>query len=153
MLTQFSYCVTVVVQFVRPKLLKQHGSNLEQYPLAPTFTANRSTLQPLFSITLFSGMSLLISVVPNLHVFFIWTGELYEDLSFYIFQLVPSRSLSKTQSDACCKIVLGDKFLFLTLVPFFTDFIFMSCFEVGTVDLMVLQKKSVLLMMILKTRP
>ena len=48
-----------MVQFLKPKLLKQHEADLEQYPLAPTSTANRSTLQPLFSITLFSGKYLL----------------------------------------------------------------------------------------------
>ena len=49
-----------MVRFFNPKLLKQHKTDREQYPLAPTFTANRSTVEPLFSITLFSGMYLLI---------------------------------------------------------------------------------------------
>ena len=45
--------VVLMVQFLKPKILKQHKTDLEQYPLAPTSTANRLTLQPLFSITLF----------------------------------------------------------------------------------------------------
>ena len=53
------FVVVLMVQFLNPKLLKQHKTDLEQYPLAPTSTANRSTLQPLFSITLFSGKYLL----------------------------------------------------------------------------------------------
>ena len=53
------FIVVLMVRFLKPKLLKQHKTDLEQYPLAPTFTANRSTLQLLFSITLFSGMYLL----------------------------------------------------------------------------------------------
>ena len=32
------------------------------------------------------------------------------------------------------------EFLFSTLVPFLTNFIFMGCFEVGAVDLMFLMK-------------
>ena len=38
-------CFTVVfmVRFLKPKLLKQHKTDLEHYPLAPTSTANRST--------------------------------------------------------------------------------------------------------------
>ena len=36
--------------------------------------------------------------------------------------------------------------MFFTLVPFFTNFIFMGCFEVGTVDLI---EDLILLMMIL----
>ena len=49
------FIVVLMVRFLKPKLLKQHKTDLEQYPLAPTSTANRSTLQPLFSITLFNG--------------------------------------------------------------------------------------------------
>ena len=48
-----------MVRFLKSKLLKQHKTYLEQYPLVPTFTANRSTFQPLFSITLLRGMYLL----------------------------------------------------------------------------------------------
>ena len=64
---------------------------------------------------------------------------------------VPSRSPNKTQSDAWCNIPLGEELLFFTLVPFFTNFIFMGCFEVGTEDLMFLIEDLILLMMILKT--
>ena len=48
-----------MVQFLKPKLLKQHKTDLEQYPLTPTSTANKLTLKLLFSITPFSGMYLL----------------------------------------------------------------------------------------------
>ena len=49
------FIVASTVRFLKPKLLKQHKTDLEQYPLAPISTANHSTLQPLFSITLFNG--------------------------------------------------------------------------------------------------
>ena len=64
---------------------------------------------------------------------------------------VPSRSPNKTQSDAWCNIPLGEEFLVFTLVPFFTNFIFMGCFEVGTEDLMFLTEDRILLMTILRT--
>ena len=37
------------------------------------------------------------------------------------------------------------------MVPFLTNFIFMDCFEVGTVDLISLMKDLILVMIILKT--
>ena len=58
-----------MVWFFKPKLLKQHKTDLEQYPLAPTSTSNRSMLQRLFSITLFSGMYLLILVLRHASMF------------------------------------------------------------------------------------
>ena len=64
---------------------------------------------------------------------------------------VPSRSTNTTQSDAWCKIPLKEEFLFFNLVPFFTNFIFLGCFEVGTVDLVFLIKDLILTMMIFKT--
>ena len=42
------FIVVLMVQFLKPKLLKQHKTDREQQPLAPTSTANRSVLQPLF---------------------------------------------------------------------------------------------------------
>ena len=42
-------------------------------------------------------------------------------------------------------------FCFFTLVPFFTNFILMGCFEVGTEDLMFLIEDLILLMIIYKT--
>ena len=63
------FIVVLMVQFFKPKLLKQHKTEREQYPLAPTFTANRSTLQPLFSITLFSGIYLLILALCQASMF------------------------------------------------------------------------------------
>ena len=53
------FIVVLMVRFLKPKLLKQHKTDLEQYTLVPTSTGNRPTLQPLFSITLFSGKDLL----------------------------------------------------------------------------------------------
>ena len=53
-----SFIVLMMVRFLRPKLLKEHKTDLEQYHPAPTSPGNRCTLQPLFSITLFSGMYL-----------------------------------------------------------------------------------------------
>ena len=64
---------------------------------------------------------------------------------------VPSRSTNATQSDAWCKIPLREGFLFFNLVPFFTNFIFLGCFEVGTIDLVFLIKDLILTMMIFKT--
>ena len=64
---------------------------------------------------------------------------------------VPSTSPNKTQSDAWCKILLGEELLFFTLVLFFTNFIFIGCFEVETEDLIFLTEDLILLMMILKT--
>ena len=64
---------------------------------------------------------------------------------------VPPTSPNKTQSDAWCNISLGEELLFFPVVPFFTNFIFMGCFEVGTEDLMFLIEDLILLMMILKT--
>ena len=48
-----------MVRFFKPKLLKQNITNPNQYTLALTSTATRSTFQPFFSITLFKGMYLL----------------------------------------------------------------------------------------------
>ena len=64
---------------------------------------------------------------------------------------VPSRSPYKTQSDAWCNIPLEEEFLFLALVSFFTNFIFMGCFEIGTEDLMFLTEDLTLQMIILTT--
>ena len=54
------FIVVLMVWFLKPKLLKQHKIDPEQYPVAPTSTANKSTFQPLFSITLFRGTYLVI---------------------------------------------------------------------------------------------
>ena len=39
-----SFIVLMMVRFLRPKLLKEHKTDLEQYPPAPTSTGNRCTL-------------------------------------------------------------------------------------------------------------
>ena len=38
------FIVVLMVQFLKAKLLNQRKTDQEQYPLAPTSTANRSTL-------------------------------------------------------------------------------------------------------------
>ena len=63
------FIVLLMMQFMRPKLLKQHKTDPERYPLAPISTANRSTLQPLFSITFFSGKYLLTLVLCHSSMF------------------------------------------------------------------------------------
>ena len=120
-----------MVQFFKPKLLKQHITNLEQYPLAPTSTANRSTLQPLFSVTLFRGMYLLIlelcqaSIFPShghvssmgIILFSLLVKMVISGLSsgkalWGVKEKVPPRSPNKTQSDAWCNIPLGEELFF-----------------------------------------
>ena len=151
--------VLLMVQFLRPKLLKQHKTNQEQCPLAPTSTANRSTLQPLYSITLFSGMYLLTLKLCQASMFSS-NGEV-NSMRITLFSLLEkivmsglssvnatwgrkekgrSRFTNKTQSGVWCNIPMEKEFLFSTLVPFLTNFIFMGWFEVGAVDLMFLMK-------------
>ena len=50
------FIVVLMVRFLIPKLLKQHKIDLEEYPLGPTTSANRSIFQLLFSVTLFRGI-------------------------------------------------------------------------------------------------
>ena len=64
------FLVILMVRFFKPKLLKQHKTDLEQYPLAPTSTANKSTLEPLFSVILFSGKYLLTLALCQDSMFF-----------------------------------------------------------------------------------
>ena len=47
---------------LKPSFLEQHKTDLEQYPLAPTSTAKRSTHQPLDSMIVFKAKYLLILV-------------------------------------------------------------------------------------------
>ena len=47
---------------LKPNFLKQHKTDLEQYPLAPTSTAKSSTHQPLDSMIAFKAKYLLILV-------------------------------------------------------------------------------------------
>ena len=143
-----------MVPFLKHKLLKQHKTDQQQYPTAPTSTANRSTLKPLFSITLFSG--------KYLWTLALWQVSMYcshghvSSMRITLFSLLEkivmsglssvnamwsgkekfiSRSPNKTQSDPWCNVPPGEKFLFFTLVLFLKKFIFMGCFEVGTEDL------------------
>ena len=64
-----SFIVVLMVRFLKPKLLKQHKIDLQRYHLAPTSTANRSTFHPLFSITLFRSMYLLILALRQASMF------------------------------------------------------------------------------------
>ena len=48
---------------------------------------------------------------------------------------------------------MGEEFLVFTLVPFFTNFVFTGCFELGTEDLIVLIEDLILLVIILKALP
>ena len=63
------FAVLSMVQFLRPQLIKQHKTDLEQHTIAPTSTANRSKLQPFFSIAPFSGIYLLTLVLCQASMF------------------------------------------------------------------------------------
>ena len=52
---------------LKPSFLKKHKTDLEQYPLAPTFTAQSSTHQLLDSMIVFKAD---ISTVPGFHIVF-----------------------------------------------------------------------------------
>ena len=55
--------VFLIRALLKPSFLKQHKTDLEQYPLAPTSTAKSSTHQPLDSIIVFKAKYLLILVL------------------------------------------------------------------------------------------
>ena len=55
--------VFLIRVLLKPNFLKQHKTDLEQYPLAPTSTAKSSTHQPLDSMTVFKAKYLLILVL------------------------------------------------------------------------------------------
>ena len=48
---------------LKPSFLRQHETDFEQYPLAPTSTAKSSTDHPLDSIVVFEAKYLLILVL------------------------------------------------------------------------------------------
>ena len=115
------FIVVLMVQFFEPKLLKQHKTKLDQYPLAPTSIANRSTFQLLLSITLFRGMYLLILALCQASMFsshghvssmritlfsllekIVMSGLSSVNAMWGGKEKVPSRSPNKTQSDAWC---------------------------------------------------
>ena len=54
--------VLLISLLLKPSFLKQHKTDLEQYPLAPTSTAKSSTHQPLDSLIAFKAKYLLILV-------------------------------------------------------------------------------------------
>ena len=56
---QLKYLVVFwTILLLKPSLLRQIGNNLEEYPRATASIANRSTTQPLFSMTLASEVYL-----------------------------------------------------------------------------------------------
>ena len=58
------------ILLLKPSHLRQIGSDLEEYPLAPTSIANSSTAQPFFSITLASRVYLFNSWECHFSIFF-----------------------------------------------------------------------------------
>ena len=54
---------------LKPSFLKQHKTDLEQYPLVPSSTAKSSTQQPLDSMILFKAKYLLILVLCQDSIF------------------------------------------------------------------------------------
>ena len=61
--------VFLIRVLLKPSFLKQHKTDLEQYPLAPTSTAKSSTHQPLDSIIVFKAKYLLILVLYKDSIF------------------------------------------------------------------------------------
>ena len=61
--------VFLIRVLLKPSFLKQHKTDLEQYPLAPTSTAKSSTHQPLDSIIVFKANYLLIIVLYQDSIF------------------------------------------------------------------------------------
>ena len=53
----------LVTVLLKPSFLRQHKTDLEQYPLAPTSTAKSSTDHPLDSIVVFKAKYLLILII------------------------------------------------------------------------------------------
>ena len=59
-----NFLIVFLIQvLLKPSFLKQHKTDLEQYPLAPTSTTKSSTNQPLDSMTVFKAKYLLILVL------------------------------------------------------------------------------------------
>ena len=61
--------VFLIRVLLKPSFLKQHKTDLEQYPLAPTSTAKSSTHQPLDSMIAFKAKYLLILVLCQDSIF------------------------------------------------------------------------------------
>ena len=61
--------VFLIRVLLNPSFLKQHKTDLEQYPLAPTSTAKSSTHQPLDSMIVFKAKYLLILVLCQDSIF------------------------------------------------------------------------------------
>ena len=61
--------VFLIRVLLKPSFLKQHKTNLEQYPLAPTSTAKSSTHQPLDSMVVFKAKYLLILLLCQDSIF------------------------------------------------------------------------------------
>ena len=61
--------VFLIRVLLKPSFLKQHKTDLEQYPLPPTSTSKRSTHQPLDSMIVFKAKYLLILVLCQDSIF------------------------------------------------------------------------------------
>ena len=61
--------VFLIRALLKPSFLKQHKTDLEQYPLAPSSTSKSSTHQPLDSIIVFKAKYLLILVLCQDSIF------------------------------------------------------------------------------------
>ena len=61
--------VFLVRVLLKPSFLKQHKTDLEQYPLVPTSTVKSSTHQPLDSMIVFKDKYLLILVLCQDSIF------------------------------------------------------------------------------------
>ena len=61
--------VFLIRVLLKPSFLKQHKTDLEQYPLGPTSTAKSSTHQPLDSMIVFKAKYLLILVLCQDSIF------------------------------------------------------------------------------------
>ena len=61
--------VLLIRVLLKPSFLKQHKTDLEQYPLAPTSTAKSPTHQPLDSMIAFKAKYLLILVLCQDSIF------------------------------------------------------------------------------------
>ena len=70
----FNFLTVILIRLLKPSFLKQHKTDLEQYPLAPTSTAKSSTHQPLDSMIIFKANYLLI-LVPCLDSIFSSQGH------------------------------------------------------------------------------
>ena len=127
---------------LKPSFLKKHKTDLEQYPLAPTFTAQSSTHQLLDSMIVFKAKYLLILVlcqdsilslqghVSSMRITFlklfekiVTSGLSWVKTMWNGKQKLLLRSAKRTQFDAWCKMPTEGVLLCGNFAPFFTNFI------------------------------